>query len=86
MAVVEGFLSKEGDKEEAHGCQQCEKPEAPFPLRDVEDESCEQRSEIWGKDDESGPDVDLAPVIHVREGAYDTRTRLTGVRERRIYL
>jgi hypothetical protein len=61
MPVVEGFFTEESYKKKANGCHHCEKPEAPFPFGDVEDECCEQGTKIWGENHETCPDVDFAP-------------------------
>ena len=66
VAIIERFFTEEGNEEKADGCQHSEKPESPFPFRDVKDEGCEEGPEVWRKDNKSCPDIDLASAIHVR--------------------
>jgi hypothetical protein len=60
VSVVECFVGEQGYANEADSCHDGEDPETPVPLCDVENEGREKGAEVWGEDDESGPDVDFA--------------------------
>lgn len=62
VAIVEGFVHKEEDEEEADAAHDGEEAEAPRPAGARKDESCEEGAEVWREDNEGGPDIDFAAV------------------------
>jgi len=71
VPVVEGFVDEEDDGDEADPSQYAEKTKSPVPFGPIEDECGEKGSEVWGEDDESGPDVDFARMIVEKEKVFN---------------